>query len=85
MHLEMAFSLSSADFLNAFSWTVATRGRLEEVTSDNDTNFVGAERELRELVQSMDHEGIADDTANKGSSGTGICPLVHTLEECLSP
>ena len=65
VHLEMAFSLSSADFLNAFSRMVATRGRPEEVTSNNGTNFVGAERELRELVQSMDHEGIADDAANK--------------------
>ena len=43
---------------------VATRGKPEEVTSNNGTNFLGAERELRELVQSMDHEGIADDAAN---------------------
>ena len=42
----MAFSPSSADFLNAFSWMVAARGRPEEVISDNGTNFVGAEREL---------------------------------------
>ena len=27
---------------------------------------MGAERELRELVQSMDHKGIADNAANKG-------------------
>jgi len=30
---------------------VATRGRPEEVTSDNGTNFVGVERDLQELVQ----------------------------------
>ena len=54
VHLEMACSLSTTDFLNAFSRMVATSGIPEEVTSDNGTSFVGAERELRELVQAMD-------------------------------
>lgn len=45
---------------------VATRGRPEEVTRDNGTNFVGAERELRELVQAMDQEQIAGNVANDG-------------------
>jgi len=43
---------------------VATRGRPEEVTSDNGANFVGAERGLRELLQSMDRERITGDAAN---------------------
>ena len=45
---------------------VATRGRPEEVTSDNGTNFVGADRELRELVLAMDQEQIADNAASDG-------------------
>ena len=55
---------STTDFLNAFSRMVATRGRPEEVPSDNGTNFVGAERELRELVQAKDQEQIAGNVAN---------------------
>ena len=66
VHLEMACSLSTTDFLNAFSRMVATRGRPEEVTSDNGTNFVGAEREFRELVQTMDQEQIAGNVADNG-------------------
>ena len=66
VHLEMACSLSTTDFLNAFSRMVATRGRPEEVTSDNETNFVGADRELRELVPAMDQEQIADNAASDG-------------------
>ena len=66
VYLEMACSLSTTDFLNAFSRMVATRGIPEEVTSDNGTSFVGAERELRELVQAMDQEQIAGNVANNG-------------------
>ena len=60
----MAFSLSTTDFLTAFSRMVATKGRPEKVTSDNGTNFVGTERELRELVQAMEKERIADNAAS---------------------
>ena len=66
VHVEMACSLSTADFLNAFSRMVATSGRPEEVTSDNETNFVGTETELRELVQAMDKERMADNAASNG-------------------
>ena len=75
VHLEMAFSLSTADFLKAFSRMVATRGKPEEVISDNGTNFVGAERELRELIQSQDQTRIADDAANKGIKWSWNPPL----------
>ncbi|XP_022795745.1 uncharacterized protein LOC111334309 [Stylophora pistillata] len=54
---------------------VATRGRLEEVTSDNGTNFVGAERELRELVQAMDQEQITGDVGNDGIKWNWNPPL----------
>ena len=49
-----AFVKCCVDFVNAFSRMVATRARPEEVTSDNWTDFVGADRELRELVLTMD-------------------------------
>ena len=71
----MAFSLSTADFLKAISRMVATRGKPEEVISDNGTNFVGAERELRELIQSLDQTRIADDSANKGIKWSWKPPL----------
>ena len=66
VHLEMACSLSTTDFLNAFSRMVDARGRPEEVTSGNGTNFVRADREFRELVLAMDEEQIADNAASDG-------------------
>ena len=75
VHLEMASSLSAADFLNAFSRMVAARGKPEEVTSDNGTNFVGAERELRELLELMDQEKIKTNCAEKGIKWNWNPPL----------
>jgi hypothetical protein len=66
VHLEIAFSLDTPSFLNAFSRMVARRGKPELVVSDNGTNFVGAERELAELVRNLDQDRIINDAANQG-------------------
>jgi len=42
------------------------RGYPREIVSDRGTNFVGADRELRELVSGMDTNKIQDQTASKG-------------------
>ena len=62
----MAFSLSITDFVNTFSQMVATRGTQEEVTSDNGRIFVGSDKELIELTQSINQEKIVDNSVNKG-------------------
>ena len=62
IHLEMAYSLDTDSFINAFTRMVARRGKPTYVVSDNGTNFVGAKRELRELVEAFDQEKIANKT-----------------------
>ena len=62
----MAFGLDTDSFLNAFYRMVNRRGLLREMLSDNGTNFVAAERELRELVEALDKSKIALSTPNKG-------------------
>ena len=66
VHLEMAFGLDTDSFLNAFYRMVNQRRLPREMLSDNGTNFVAAERELRELVEALDQSKIAQSTANKG-------------------
>ena len=66
VHLEMAFSLDTDSFLNAFYLMVNRRGLPQEIITDNGTNFVGAEKELRLLVQQLDLDRIMASTANKG-------------------
>ena len=66
VHLEMARSLSTTDFLNAFSRMVATRGKPEEVTSDNGTNFFDGDRALRELLEAVNKERICQEGVDQG-------------------
>ena len=62
VHLEMAYSLDTDSFINAFIRMTARRGTPTYVVSDNGTNFVGAERELRELLEKFDQDKIINET-----------------------
>ena len=65
-HLEMATSLDTGSFMNAFTRMAARRGWPKKMVSDNGSNFVAADREIRELVAELDQEQIRRTTANKG-------------------
>ena len=47
VHLDISQSLSTDDFLKAFSRFVARRSKPKRMFSDQGTNFIGAEREMR--------------------------------------
>ena len=66
VHLEMAHRLDTDTFLNVFFCMTNRRGLPEEMISDNRSNFVGAKRELRELVAQLDQDKIASSVANRG-------------------
>ena len=66
VHLEIAFSMDTDSFLNAFYRMVNRRGLPEEVIPDKSTNLVGAERELRQFVEQLDKNKIMATTANRG-------------------
>ena len=63
VHLEMSYSLDTDSFINAFTRMTSRRGMPVYVISDNGTNFVGAERELRKLVEALDVDRIAQETS----------------------
>ena len=51
--------------MNAFVRMTARRWWPKKMLSDNEMNFVAAEREIRELVEQLDHEQIERTTVNK--------------------
>ena len=62
----MVTSLDTGAFLNAFVRMTARRGWPTRMLSDNGTNFVGAEKEVRELVCQLDHEQLQRMTSSRG-------------------
>ena len=65
-HLEMATALETAGFLNAFTRMAARRGWPKMMLSDNGTNFIVGDREIKELVAQLDQDQIRRSSANKG-------------------
>ena len=61
VHLEVANSLDTDSFLMALRRFMARRGQPKTILSDNGTNFVGGERELREAVRQLDQNKISND------------------------
>ena len=51
VHIEMAASLDTPSFINVLRRFVARRGQVKLMRSDNGTNLVGAQRELRQAIQ----------------------------------
>ena len=88
VHLEMSYSLDTDSFINAFTRMTSRRGTPTYVISDNGTNFIGAERELRELVEALDTDRITQETANitslTGSLTLRVPPIlvVYLRQKC---
>lgn len=58
VHLEVAYSLDTDSCINALRRFVCRRGQVSHLRSDNGTNFIGAERELREALAALNHSKI---------------------------
>ncbi|XP_046666600.1 uncharacterized protein LOC124358342 [Homalodisca vitripennis] len=56
VHLEVVTDMTSEAFIAAFKRFISRRGIVTNMYSDNGTNFVGAERELRELQDLFTNE-----------------------------
>lgn len=77
VHIEVVSSLTTEGFIQAFKRMTARRGHCLEIWSDNATNFVGASRELKSLLQAenanMSTE-IAEALATDGTTWHFIPP-----------
>jgi hypothetical protein len=50
-HLELVSNLTSEAFIAALECFIARRGLIDHLYSDNGSNFVGANRELKEFLR----------------------------------
>ena len=58
IHIKIAYSLDTSFFIQASRRFVARKGLVTQIVSDNDTNLVGSERELRKAVKSWNSAQI---------------------------
>ena len=65
VHLEVVRSLETDSFINALRKFVARRGPPSDIYSDNGSNFVGADRELKQSLQEWNQSQIADFVSQK--------------------
>jgi len=66
IHLELATDLSTSSFINALRRFVARRGPVQRIFSDNGTNFVGAEHELKRAIEKWNEVHIDGFLKQKG-------------------
>ena len=66
VHLEVAHSLDTSSCINAITRFMARRGPIKYIRSDNGSNLVSAEKELREQINTIDATKINDSLANNG-------------------
>ena len=74
VHLEVANSLDTDSFIMALRRFIARRGQPDSMYSDNGTNFVGGERELRQSLQEFDQARIVDELSREHTKWTFLPP-----------
>ena len=67
VHLEVASSLSTDSFLNAYHRFERRCTPVQQLRSDQGTNFVGARNELRQALSTLEHEKIRQESVTNNS------------------
>ena len=66
VHLELAVDCSTVEFLQVLRRFLSIRGQPAMMMSDNGTQFVGAERELCEMITGWNKDELREFCAEKG-------------------
>lgn len=70
VHLEVAHSLDTDSCINAFRRFICRRGQVSELRSDNGTNFIATEKELKEALKTWNQDKIEQALQQKGVKWT---------------
>jgi hypothetical protein len=61
VHIKIAYTLDTDSYIMALRRMISRRGKPQRILSDNGTNFVGANRELRECLQNWNKGKINEE------------------------
>nr|XP_054772117.1 uncharacterized protein LOC129280088 [Lytechinus pictus] len=82
VHLEVARDCSTMKFLQALRRFFAVRGQPPCLISDNGKQFVGAERELREMLEGWSADELKEFCAERGTDWRFVTPLAPHYNGC---
>ena len=82
VHLELAADSSTQEFLQVLRRFFAIRGRPSIMYSDNGTQFVGAERELKEMIAGWDKKKLQEYGAERGMEWKFTTPAAPHQNGC---
>ena len=77
IHLELAVDSSTTEFIQVLRRFVSVRGQPSIMISDNGSQFIGAERQLKELIKGWDIEKLREFSAEKGIQWQFTTPHLH--------
>jgi hypothetical protein len=60
IHIEIVQSLETDSFINGLSRFICRRGNVKSIRSDNGTNFVGADKELRTAIKAWNQSKVSE-------------------------
>ena len=81
-HLEMAVDLSTMEFMQVLRTFFALRGYPAVILSDNGSQMVGTERELREMIESLDNDELRESCCGKGIQWIFTTPAAPHQNGC---
>ena len=82
VHLELAVDLSTMEFIQVLRRFFSIRGYPAVLLSDNGSQMVGAERELREMVEGLDADKLRDFCAERSINWLFTAPAAPHQNGC---
>ena len=67
VHIEVTCTMETDSFIQALRRFIARQGKVRSIRSDNGTNFVGTDSELRKALEEMNQEQIRDYLLQNGT------------------
>ena len=86
VHLELVQSMNTDDFIMCLRRFINRHGEVSELRCDRGSNFVGAERELREGIKQWDQQKIDRELLHRGCKWIFQPPTASSMSgiwECL--
>ncbi|PIK55926.1 hypothetical protein BSL78_07154 [Apostichopus japonicus] len=85
VHLDLATDASTMEFIQVLRRFLAYRGCPKVITSDNGKQFVGAQKELQEMIKEYDETQLQEFCADKGVEWKFATSLAPHQNGCVEP